>query len=32
MVKEAIARLKNKTASDRLGCRAEWLKEGKENS
>ena len=30
MVKKAIAKLKNKRASDRLGCRAEWLKEGGE--
>ena len=28
MVKKAIAKLKNKRASDRLGWRAEWLKEG----
>ena len=27
MVKTAIAKLKNKRASDRLGQRAEWLKE-----
>ena len=27
MVKKAIAKLKNKRASDRLGWRAEWLKE-----
>ena len=30
MVKKAIAKLKNKRASDRLGWRAEWLKEGGE--
>ena len=30
MVKKAIAKLKNKRASDRLGWRAEWLKEGEE--
>ena len=30
MVKKAIAKLKNKTASDRLGWRTEWLKEGGE--
>ena len=30
MVKKAIAKLKNKRASDRLGSRAEWLKEGGE--
>ena len=30
MVKKAIAKLENKRASDRLGWRAEWLKEGKE--
>ena len=30
MVKKAIAKLKNKKASDRLGWRAEWLKEGGE--
>ena len=29
MVKKAIAKLKNKRASDRLGWRAEWLKEGR---
>ena len=28
MVKKAIAKLKNKRASDRLRRRAEWLKEG----
>ena len=28
MVKKAIAKLKYKRASDRLGWRAEWLKEG----
>ena len=28
MIKKAIAKLKNKRASDRLGQRAEWLKEG----
>ena len=27
MVKKAIAKLKNKRACDRLGWRAEWLKE-----
>ena len=27
MVKKATAKLKNKRASDRLGWRAEWLKE-----
>ena len=32
MVKKAIAKLKNKRASDRLGSRAEWLKEGGEES
>ena len=31
MVKKAIAKLKNKRASDRLGQRAEW-KEGKKQS
>ena len=30
MVKKAIAKLKNKRTSDRLGWRAEWLKEGGE--
>ena len=30
MVKKPIAKLKNKRASDRLGWRAEWLKEGGE--
>ena len=30
MVKKAIAKLKNKRASDRLGWGAEWLKEGGE--
>ena len=30
MVKKAIAKLKNQRASDRLGWRAEWLKEGGE--
>ena len=30
MVKKAIAKLKNKRASDKLGWRAEWLKEGGE--
>ena len=30
MVKKAIAKLKNKRASDRLGWSAEWLKEGGE--
>ena len=30
MVKKAIAKLKNKRASDRLGWRAEWLKERRE--
>ena len=30
MVKKAIAKLKNKRASDRLGWRTEWLKEGGE--
>ena len=30
MVKKAITKLKNKRASDRLGRRAEWLKEGGE--
>ena len=30
MVKKAIAKLKNKTAGDRLRWRAEWLKEGGE--
>ena len=30
MVKKAIAKLKNKRASDRLGWRAEWLKKGGE--
>ena len=30
MVKKAIAKLENKRASDRLGWRAEWLKEGGE--
>ena len=30
MVKKAIAKLKNKRASDRLGWRAEWLEEGGE--
>ena len=30
MVKKAIGKLKNKKASDRLGWRAEWLKEGGE--
>ena len=30
MVKKAIAKLKNKRVSDRLGWRAEWLKEGGE--
>ena len=30
MVKKAIAKLKNKRASDRLGWRVEWLKEGGE--
>ena len=30
MFKKAIAKLKNKRASDRLGWRAEWLKEGGE--
>ena len=30
MVKKAIAKLKNKRASDRLGWRAEWLNEGGE--
>ena len=30
MAKKAIAKLKNKRASDRLGWRAEWLKEGGE--
>ena len=30
MVKKAIAKLKNKIATDRLGWRAEWLKEGGE--
>ena len=30
MVEKAIAKLKNKRASDRLGWRAEWLKEGGE--
>ena len=30
MVKKAIAKLKNKRAGDRLGWRAEWLKEGGE--
>ena len=30
MVKKAIAKLKNKRASDRLGWRAEWLKVGGE--
>ena len=29
MVKKTIAKLKNKRASDRLGWRAEWLKEGR---
>ena len=28
MVKKAITKLKNKRARDRLGWRAEWLKEG----
>ena len=28
MVKKAIAKMKNKRVSDRLGWRAEWLKEG----
>ena len=28
MIRKAIAKLKNKRASDRLGWRAEWLKEG----
>ena len=28
MVKKAIVKLRNKGASDRLGQRAEWLKEG----
>ena len=31
MVKKAIAKLKNKRARDRLGWRAEWLKEGGED-
>ena len=30
MIRKAIAKLKNKRASDRLGWRAEWLKEGGE--
>ena len=30
VVKSAIATLKYKTASDRLGCRVEWLLEGEE--
>ena len=30
MFKKATAKLKNKGASDRLGWRAEWLKEGEE--
>ena len=30
MVKKAIGKLKNKRASDRLGWKAEWLKEGGE--
>ena len=30
MVKKAVAKLNNKRASDRLGWRAEWLKEGGE--
>ena len=30
MVKKAIAKLKNKRDGDRLGWRAEWLKEGGE--
>ena len=30
IVEKAIAKLKNKRASDRLGCRTEWLKEGGE--
>ena len=32
MVKKAIAKLKNKRTSDRLGWRAKWLKEGGEES
>ena len=31
MVKKAIAELKNKRAGDRLGWRAEWLKEGRDS-
>ena len=30
MVKKVIAKLKNKRASDKLGWRGEWLKEGGE--
>ena len=30
MVKKAIAKLKKKIASNRLGWRTEWLKEGEE--
>ena len=30
MVKKAIAKLKKKRASNRLGWRTEWLKEGEE--
>ena len=30
MIKKAIRRMKNKKAADRLGWKAEWIKEGGE--